>query len=148
MATTIIEDTRQHKGKYNKAHQFFKENHIDLKRSKLVVGDYSLPPKRSVDTKKGFEELVGNFCSADRDRVKKEIMEAKELGTELIFLVIDEKAKSIEDAKHWKNKHGKVSGTTLYKTLDTFHKRYGVRFEFCTEAESGKRIAELLGVEE
>ena len=118
-----------------------------MKRSKLVVGDYSLPPKRSVDTKKGFEELVGNFCSADRDRVKREIMEAKELGTELIFLVIDEKAKSIEDAKNWKNKHGKVSGTTLYKTLDTFHKRYGVRFEFCTEAESGQRIAELLGVE-
>ena len=142
----IIEDTRQHVGKYDEAHAYFELNDVSLIRSKMAVGDYSAAPSRVVDTKKGFEEVVGNFCSKDRDRVKREIMLAKHMGTELIFLIIDDKATSIEDAKTWKNKRGKVSGDTLYKTLDTFSKRYGVRFEFCTPADSGKRILELLEV--
>lgn len=144
----IIEDTRQHVGKYDKAHAHFDLADVSVIRSKLAVGDYSAPPSRVVDTKKGFEEVVGNFCSKDRDRVKREIMLAKHMGTELIFLIIDDKATSIEDAKDWKNKRGKVSGDTLYRTLDTFAKRYGARFEFCTPADSGKRILELLEVGE
>ena len=142
----IIEDTRQHVGKYDEAHAHFELNDVSIIRSKLAVGDYSSPPRRVVDTKKGFEEVVGNFCSKDRDRVKREIMLARNMGTELIFLVIDDKATCIEDAKAWKNKRGKVSGETLYKTLDTMVKRYGVRFEFCTPADSGQRILELLEV--
>lgn len=145
--STIIEDTRQQRGKYTDAHAWFDQAGVQLVRSKLAVGDYATPPTVAIDTKKGFEELVGNFCSADRDRVKREILAAKNMGTELIFLVIDEKATCIEDAKHWYNVHGKVRGEQLYKTLDTFTKRYGVRFEFCKPADSGKRIAELLGIE-
>ena len=144
--TVIIEDTRQHVGKYDEAHAHFDLADVSVIRSKLAVGDYSAPPSRVVDTKKGFEEVVGNFCSKDRDRVKREIMLAKHMGTELVFLIIDDKATSIEDAKTWRNKRGNVSGDTLYKTLDTFVKRYGVRFEFCTPADSGKRILELLEV--
>lgn len=144
MAAAIIEDTRQQKGKYKESHKYFAENGVQVVRSKLAVGDYALPARRVVDTKKGFEEVVGNFCSADRDRVKREIIKSQEIGTELIFLIIDKKAKSIEDAKDWKNKFGKVKGITLYKTLDTFVKRYGVQFEFCTPQESGQKILELL----
>ena len=88
--------------------------------------------------------MCSSDLSADRDRVKREIIKSQEIGTELIFLIIDKKAKSIEDAKDWKNKFGKVKGITLYKTLDTFVKRYGVRFEFCTPQESGRKILELL----
>ena len=142
----IIEDTRQHVGKYDEAHAHFDLADVSVIRSKLAVGDYTAPPSRVVDTKKGFEEVVGNFCSKDRDRVKREIMLAKHMGTELVFLIIDDKATSIEDAKTWRNKRGNVSGDTLYKTMDTFVKRYGVRFEFCTPADSGKRILELLEV--
>ena len=142
----IIEDTRQHVGKYDEAHTHFDLADVSVIRSKLAVGDYSAPPSRVVDTKKGFEEVVSNFCSKDRDRVKREIMLAKHMGTELVFLIIDKTATCIEDAKTWKNKRGKVSGETLYKTLDTMVKRYGVRFEFCAPADSGKRILELLEV--
>lgn len=140
----IIEDTRNQKGKHKALNAWMSDHGIQVIRSKIVVGDYSLPPKISVDTKQGFEELVHNFCSADRERVKREIIKAREMGTELIFLVIDEKATCIEDAKKWKNKFGKVKGTTLYKTLDTFAKRYGVRFEFSTAEKSGEKIVELL----
>jgi hypothetical protein len=141
---TIIEDTRQQRGKYDEAHAWFKSEGIHLVRSKLAVGDYCLAPNRSIDTKKGFEELVGNFCSSDRARVKREILNAKEMGVELIFLVIDETARSIEDARTWENEYGRVSGETLYKTLDTFTKRYGVRFEFCTREELGATIKRIL----
>lgn len=136
----IIEDTRQQIGK----HGYFEDH--EILRSKLLVGDYTTPPPIAVDTKKGFEELVGNFCSGDRSRVKREIMKATDCGTKLIFLVIHETATSIEDAKHWTNKRGKVTGETLFKTLDTFTKRYGVQFEFCKEMDAGKKIKELLGV--
>lgn len=141
---TIIEDTRNQKGKHQKLNAWMSDHGIQVVRSKIVVGDYTAPPKIAVDTKAGFEELVQNFCSADRNRVKREIIKAREMGTQLIFLVVDEKAKSIEDAKKWKNKFGKVKGETLYKTLDTFAKRYGVRFEFATPEDSGRRIVELL----
>ena len=141
---TIIEDTRNQKGKHKELNTWMSDHGIQVVRSKIVVGDYTAPPKIAVDTKAGFEELVQNFCSADRNRVKREILKAQEMGTELIFLVIDEKATCIEDAKNWKNKFGKVKGTTLYKTLDTFAKRYGVRFEFSTPEKSGEKIVELL----
>jgi ERCC4-type nuclease len=138
----IIEDTRQQVGK----HGYFDDSDVSVQRCKLAVGDYCLPPKIAVDTKKGFEELVGNFCSGDRSRVKKEILKAHEIGTKLIFLVIHESATCIEDAKDWDNKRGKVTGETLFKTLDTFTKRYGVQFEFSTAQNAGEKILELLEV--
>lgn len=144
MAKTIIEDTRNQIGKHKKLNAGLKNAEVSVLRSKIIVGDYTTPPAVAVDTKAGFEELVTNFCSKDRNRVKREILKAQAIGTQLIFLVIDEKATCIEDAKKWKNRYGKVKGETLYKTLDTFVKRYGVQFEFATPEESGKRIVELL----
>ena len=146
---TIIEDTRQQKGKYKEAHQHFKDRGVNILRSKLPIGDYALLTdlSRVIDTKEGFEECVGNFASKDHDRVKKEIAKAKENDIELIFLVIDKKAKCLEDAKDWHNVHGKVKGETLYKILNSVQIRHGVRFEFCTPEQSGPKILELLGVQ-
>lgn len=144
MTNTIIEDTRNQIGKHKALNAYMQESGIEVLRSKIIVGDYTTPPAVAVDTKAGFEELVTNFCSKDRNRVKREILKAQEIGTKLIFLVIDEKATCIEDAKKWKNRFGKMKGETLYKTLDTFVKRYDVQFEFATPEESGQRIIELL----
>jgi len=145
---TIICDTRQNKKVWKITHEYFKCCGYKILSSKLPVGDYAKLNDLSivVDTKRAFDEVCRNFCSGDRDRVKREILMAQDVGIELIFLIVDKTATSIEDAKAWKNKRGKVSGDTLYKTLDTFSKRYGVRFEFCTPADSGKRILELLEV--
>lgn len=145
---TIIEDTRQQKGKYKEAHQCFEDRGINILRSKLPIGDYALLTDLSkvIDTKKGFEECVGNFASKDHDRVKREIAKAKENNIELIFLVIDKKATCIEDAKSWYNVHGKVKGETLCKILNSVQIRHGVRFDFCTPEQSGEKILELLGV--
>jgi len=67
--------------------------------------------------------------------------------SELIFLVIDQKATCLEDAKTWQNIRGKVKGETLYKILNAVQIRHGVRFEFCTPEQSGPKILELLGVQ-
>ena len=37
-----------------------------------------------------------------------------------------------------------VDGCQLYKSLCTIRDKYGVRFEFCTKEETGRRIVELL----
>ena len=54
----------------------------------------------------------------------------------------------------WKTVNGKkvktvisdkaVDGCQLYKSLCTIRDKYGVRFEFCTKEETGRRIVELL----
>lgn len=148
--TTIICDTRQNKKIWKDTHDFFIRCGHKTMSSKLPVGDYAKLNDLSiiVDTKRGFSEVCKNFCSQDRDRLKREILMAKEHEIELIFLIVHETATSIEDAKHWKNKRGKVTGETLFKTLDTFVKRYGVQFEFCREIDAGKKIKELLGVKD
>lgn len=147
---TLIEDTRQQAGKYKKMHEYFDDRGIKVLRSKLPVGDYALLTDLStvVDTKKGFQECVANFASKDHERVKREIEKAEENGIKLIFLVIDEKAKCIEDAIKWKNQFGKVKGVTLYKILNSVQMNHDVRFEFCTTKESGRKVLELLGVDD
>ncbi len=146
---TIIEDTRNQIGKHQEINQYFKERGIKVLRSKLPYGDYGRIDNLTtvIDTKAGFEEIVGNFASKDRDRVKREILHSKAYGVEVIFLIVDKKAKCIEDAQKWVNKRGRVSGETLYKILNTFVVRYNVRFEFCTPEQSGPKILELLGVQ-
>jgi len=146
---TIICDTRQHKVKlWKDTREKFESLGCLTLSSKLPFGDYARMDNLTVavDTKQGFEEVVGNFCSKDRDRVKKEILSAQKHGVELIFLIVDESATCLEDAKHWINLRGKVKGETLFKTLDTFRVRYGVRFEFCNPENAAESILNLLGV--
>lgn len=38
-----------------------------------------------------------------------------------------------------------TSGEQLYKILATIKEKYGIRIEFCTKSETGRRIIELLG---
>ena len=38
-----------------------------------------------------------------------------------------------------------MSGERLYKVLSAMGEKYGVRFEFCKKADTGRRILELLG---
>ena len=62
----IIEDTRQQKDKHTTKQAWFIDNHIQTIRCKLPFGDYALPPKVAIDTKKGLEEIAGNICG-DRE---------------------------------------------------------------------------------
>jgi len=153
MTETILCDSRQHKRTkqrlWESVEKDFNQRGYYTLTNKLPFGDYCTMsnPRIAVDTKIGFEELVQNFCSKDRKRVKAEVQGATRHGVNLIFLVIDDVATSVDDARLWVNLKGQVSGETLYKTLTTWSERYGCQFYFCKPEETATEILRLLGEE-
>lgn len=152
----ILTDTRQQKEKHI-VKVFDEQNilHIQTKldsadymairysEEKFFYKDYSI----LIDTKKDLLELCGNLChSAEHQRILKEIELGKKLGAkEFIFLIGENKVKSIEDIKSWTSPHTKVKGETLFKIMTTMKQRYGVRFIIVPKKEIGKMIIKLLG---
>ena len=134
--------------------------------SKLMVGDYMNydNPRVIVDRKQNLTEVCSNVCQ-DHDRFRRELVLAKENGIQLIILCEHGKdIKSLEDVIFWKNPRSEkrkkmdgkwqtvhtnaMKGDVLYKILTTLQEKYGVRFEFCDKDETGKRIVELLEIED
>lgn len=119
--------------------------------SKLPVGDYqSLDNARVViDRKQNLLELCGNVCQQHK-RFKAELERANEYGIKLIVLCEHGRnIKSLQDVMKWENPRLKqsplaVSGERLYKMLSAMSAKYGVEFLFCTKAQTGKRIIEIL----
>ena len=130
----------------------FEKQEVNYYTSKLWAGDYmSLDnPRVIVDRKQNLSELCQNVCQ-DHDRFRRELVRAQENGIQLIILCEHGKdIESLEDIIFWENPRLKKSpkattGQTLYNILTTLQRKYGVRFEFCTKEETGKRIIELLG---
>lgn len=146
----IVCDTRE---KQNKAIlDYFDKVNQDYIISKLDAGDYMVYKNYTtiIDRKSGLLELAQNLCNVyEHERVKKEIKRAKELGCKkFIFLIQDNKIKTVEDIKNWKSPHTKVKGETLLKIMATMSKRYNVKFMIIPRKDMGKKIMELLEVEE
>lgn len=149
----ILCDTRQQKDKY--ITDYFDKNNVQWIRTGLpsadymkiiyddgFVKDYSV----LIDTKKDVEEIAGNLCrTTEHERIKREIEKAKGLGCKnFIFLVCDNKIKTIDDLKNWSSKRTKVKGETLLKIMSTMSQRYGIKFIFTSKQNAGKKIIELL----
>lgn len=100
-----------------------------------------------IDKKNTLLELAGNLCHTyEHERVKREIVRARELGCKnFIFLIQNDKINSIEDIKNWTSPHTKVKGETLLKIMQTMSKKYAVKFIIVPKKEMGKKIIELLG---
>lgn len=148
----IIEDTRQQKDQHEIKHKAFEENDIQLIRCKLPFGDYALPPKIAIDTKKGLDEIAGNMCgaSAEHQRFKRECIAARDAGCKLIFLVENDLGiTSIDQVHLWKNPRSVfnpkvVQGDRLEKAMKTMSERYGCEFLFCAFEDTARIIIELL----
>ena len=134
--------------------------------SKLIVGDFMNydNPRVIVDRKQNLTEICSNVCQ-DHDRFRRELLLAKENGIQLIILCEHGKdINSLEDVIFWKNPRSEkrkkidgkwqtvhtnaMKGDVLYKILTTLQEKYGVLFEFCDKDETGKRIVELLEIED
>ena len=146
----LLEDTRQQTAKHKEKHEWFAENGVEILRTKLVVGDYSLPADQRVciDTKANLLEVCGNVTQQHR-RFVEELDRAKMLGIELIILCEEKNIQTLEDVKNWKNPRlhrspKALTGEKLYKILKSIEERHGCRFLFCTKEEAGKRIIEIL----
>lgn len=153
MYNIIICDTRERKNK--KILEYFDKVGQDYIISKLDAGDYMKYKNYStiIDKKDGLLEVAHNLCNTqEHQRVVREINRAKELGCKrFIFLIQDDKIKSIEDIKNWSSTHTKVRGDVLLKIMTTMKSKYGVEFMIVPKAKMGAYIIKLLklkGVEQ
>ena len=122
-----------------------------------------------VDTKKDIQELVSDICGKQHDRFRDECRWAQNNGVQLVILVENDRQEltkdgsivnktihSLDELPSWKNprlfimKNKKqvypnaTRGVTLQKACHTMQLRYGVRFEFCSSAEAGARVLQIL----
>ena len=159
-------DSREKAKAIQKIIEEFDKQGIKHPVSKLIVGDYMNydKPRVIVDRKQNLSELCQNVCQ-DHDRFRRELVLAKENGIQLIILCEHGKdIKSLEDVIFWKNPRSEkrkkidgkwqtvqtnaMKGDVLYKILTTLEEKYGVHFEFCDKDETGKRIVELLEIQD
>lgn len=142
----LIVDTRE-KG-HKKILEYFDSVGQDYIISKLDAGDYMLYKNYStiIDKKDGLLEICGNLCRAtEHKRLVREVERAHANGCkDFIFLIQDNKIKSVEDIKAWTSPYTKVKGYVLYKTMKTFKEHHGVRFIIVPRADMGRKIIELL----
>ena len=149
---SIIEDTRQKPNNHVKKHADFTDIfHTRIIRSKLVVGDYALPPKRSIDTKQDISEIAANMCgsSIERKRFTRECKIAKDIGCQLFVLIEDKRFHSIDDLYGrdvWilSKPKRKIQGDQLAVAMLMMSERYGVEFLFCDPDDSAEVIYNLL----
>lgn len=144
----IIEmDTRNQKDKY--VTDYFDKHNIKWIRNKLYSGDVKLlnDTRVIIDLKANLEEIAHNLCNnLEHARIHKEIDRAREIQCEeFIFLIKEDKIKTIEDLQNWSSKRTQVKGATLLKVFKTMKERYGVRFIICPRKDMGNRIIQLLG---
>lgn len=151
----ILRDTRQQKENHI-IKEFDKQNILHI-QTKLESADYMVVRYNEekghykdysvlIDTKKDLLELCGNLChSAEHQRILREIELGKQLGAkEFIFLIGENKIKTIEDIKSWSSPHTKVKGATLLKIMATMTKKYNVKFIIVPKKDMGAKIIELL----
>ena len=169
----ILEDTRQQDSKHNKKREWFEANGIEVKRTKLYVGDYTFPKNQSVcvDTKKDIQELIGDICGKQHDRFREELIRAKEADIKLYILVENERIiinerkgiyspfiDSLDNLHKFVNprlfiwRNGKqlyptaTRGITLKKACITMRNKYGVEFIFCKPNQAAEKVIELLAM--
>ena len=113
----ILCDSRQQEGKHDLKERWFASHGIETRRTKLYVGDYTLPTNQSIciDTKKDIQELVSDICGKQHERFRNECLRAQEAGIKLIILtenigckvghgeIYNPTITKLEELHRWKN---------------------------------------------
>lgn len=156
----IVQDSREHTGKKDHILSYFEQNGIQVVRSKLYVGDYSLLHDQSVciDTKKDCLELFQNLTQS-HVRFRSELIRAQSYGIQLYILTeerlptggLNEWVSPVYKSNSANHKKGEpmttVNPAIMRKAMITMQEKYGVKFRFCDKQDTGKIILGLLGVD-
>lgn len=169
-AKVLLEDTRNPVARHGNVHAWAEENDVTIIRTKLLVGDYTLPTDQSVcvDTKAGLQEVCSNLVQ-EHERFRRELETAVSAGIKLIVLVEGEPGiHRVKDVENWRNprrtkwfrinaahKAGKMKGVKipkyppisserLMKMMETVAERYQCEWKFCGRDDTGRAIWELL----
>ena len=141
-------DTRNKKDDY--VTKYFDKQGIKWIRNKLYAGDVKLlnDTRVIIDLKANIEEIAHNLCnSQEHSRIHRELGRAREIGCEqFIFLIKEDKIKTIEDLQNWSSKRTKVKGETLLKIFKTMSQKYSIRFIIVPKKNMPEMIMKLLGV--
>ena len=150
---TLLEDTRNQKGKHKNIAAYCKQNGIEIIRTKLLVGDYMLAGSEgggiSVDTKTlGIPEMASNIFQ-EHERFRNECEIAQRCGIKLYILVEEmppegDLAKWVPPLDRYGRPKYRFSAETLKKAANTMTERYGVEFVYCDGRSTGKVLLELL----
>lgn len=167
---TIIEDVGQKTGQHDNISSWCDSNGVILRRQKLNVGDYQLPPRVAVDTKKGMQEIYSDVVT-DHDRFRNECIRAQEDGIRLVILIEDDKITNLEEASEWVNprivkwerenkflieaqKSGRLLSHKIPKSpvpsdrlvgmMRAMTLKYGVEWQFCKPEKTGEEIYRIL----
>lgn len=165
----LLEDTRNPEGKHRNVHEWARAKGVTIIRTKLLVGDYTLPTDQRVciDTKAGMQEVYSNVVQ-QHERFRRELETAAAAGIRLVVLVEEAGINTLSDVEHWKNerrerwfminaahKAGKMrnvriptlsplASVQVMNIMQTMEERYGIEWVFCSKQDTGERIWELL----
>lgn len=157
----IMEDTRQQIGKHDNIHEWCDKHGVQLRRTKLFCGDYTLPidQRICIDTKYGLQEVYGDLIGSDHARFVRELDAARECCITLVILVEEKGIETLADVREWRNprrfqyfktppkmrpSRPPVPSWQLMKTMETVAERHGCIWKFCAKAETGQRIVNIL----
>ena len=149
----IIQDQRERHGHHNNIEEYCKQHDIPIIRKRLEVGDYMLGTiengkvkpigKRSIDVKSGLLDELANDLYRDKVAFNKKYKKCYENGIEL-YVLVEQKIKSLSDILSWSSPHSKISGRMLYDMIDRVRKSYGVKFVFCKKENVAQMIINIL----
>lgn len=166
----IQQDSREKIGKHDSVEDFFKNNNIQVLRSKLPFGDYALIHDYTVvvDFKANFLEIENNLTK-QHTRFRNEIINANTFEIGVVILIEEEiqynnlddviarykipKWKSttfemVNGKKQLRHRKGQPMGNfnveTIVKAMKTMQQKYAVLFWFTTKEKCGEAIIDIL----
>ena len=147
----IIVDTREKPRAIVKILAEFDRQGVKYVRRALNFADYFNPEKPGViiDRKQNLLEVTSNVVQ-ERARFLREVERCGRAGCHLIVLIEHSpRIRKLEDVIAWKNPRLKVSplavsGERLFRIMKAMEIKYGIEWQFCGKAQTGKRIIEIL----
>ena len=148
----IIVDTREKPRAIVKILATFDREGVAYVRRALNFADDADPEKLPgivIDRKQNLLEVCSNVVQ-EHKRFVREIERCNRAGCHLVVLVEHSpQIKRLEDVIRWKNPRLKdsplaVSGERLFRIMKAMELRYGIEWQFCGKAQTGKRIIEIL----
>ena len=142
----ILVDTRERK--WDHIRTKWEAGGVEFEVRKLDFGDYMIPGGSvSVDRKQNIDELAMNLCTSDARRFWNEIRNAKKHGIKIVILCEHSRnVKEPRDVLGWRSKHSRITGERVFRAMFEASAAYGVEFRFTDKRNTGKRIMEILGV--
>lgn len=149
---TIIEDTRNQKGKHELKHASWSAHGDKVIRCAIPYGDYIKSPPVSVDTKANMSEIAQNIGGTEKEhaRFRRELIRARDNGCHLYILIENEDGiRTLGDVHGWVNPRlidnpRAITGNRLEKAMRTMQAKYGCTFVFCTPEQAAGMIYAIL----